>query len=362
MKHNYSLLFICLFFFGNCNQDKVPHERSSESTYYTSKDFKSIHKIDAHVHIRTEDSAFASFSKENNFRVITLSTDEAPGIEVQNEFAIQQLQAFPEVVFYATTFSVIGWDHENWGEKTIAYLKKSFSIGAVAVKLYKNIGMELKDKDGNFIMISDLKFDPIIDFMAKESMPLIGHFGEPKNCWLAIDEMTINGDKGYYKRHPEFHMYLHPQYPSYEDQLTARNEMLDKHPHLKFIGAHLGSLEWSLDSLAGYLDRFPEAVVDMAARVSHIQLHAKRNWQKTHAFFVKYQDRLLYGTDLIIDERMETSEMKTKVLDKWIADWAFFSSDEEMFSTSFEGGFKGLKLPKQIIDKLYRTNAETLFF
>ncbi len=66
-------------------------------------------------------------------------------------------------------------------------------------------------------------------------------------------------------------MYLHPEFPSYEDQIKARDHMLEKHPDLKFIGAHLGSLEWSADELAKRLDKFPNMVVDMAARISHLQ-------------------------------------------------------------------------------------------
>jgi hypothetical protein len=362
MKYNkYCLWLVCIFLFENCNSNKVSDNGESESTYYTIEDFKSISKIDAHVHIRTGDSAFAILAKEHNFRLLTLNTDEDPGIEIQNEFAIQQVQAFPEVVFYATTISVTDWGSDSWEKETIAYLKNSFSRGAVAVKLYKNIGMELKDKYGNLIMVSDSTFDPIINFIVKEHIPLIGHFGEPKNCWLAIDSMTINGDRSYYKRHPEFHMYLHPQYPSYEDQLNAKNEMLDKHPDLKFIGAHLGSLEWNLDSLAAHLDKYSEASVDMAARLSHIQLHAQKNWQKTQDFFIKYQDRILYGTDLIINEKMEAQEIREKVVDKWVSDWTFLSTNEEMVSASFEGIFKGLQLPKGVLDKIYRTNAEKAF-
>lgn len=355
------LLLVCIFLFGSCNSNTVFEDKSSNLTYYIIEEFKFIDKIDAHVHIRTADSTFAIFSKENNFRLLTVNTDEDPGIEQQNECAIQQAHTFPEVVSYATTFSVENWDSDNWESETIAYLKESFSMGATAVKIYKNIGMELKDRHGNLIMINHSRFDPIIDFIVKENIPIIGHFGEPKNCWLPIDEMTIKGDKGYFTRHPKFHMYLHPEFPSYEDQVNARNEMLDKHPGLLFIGAHLGSLEWSLDSLATFLDKYPDASVDLAARLSHIQLHAQKDWQKTHDFFVKYQDRIIYGTDIIIKEGMEGHEIKTKVLGKWINDWTFLCSNEELVSNSFEGAFRGLKLPKAVIDKIYNSNAAKAF-
>lgn len=362
MKGPYWFLLISIFLGERFHLDPRPDEKRFDHGYYTSKDFESIDKIDAHVHLRTTDSAFARLAKEKRFRVLTISTDEAPGVERQNEWAIQQCQAFPNVVSYVTTFSVANLDKESWKKKTITSLQRSFASGAIAVKLYKNIGMELRDEQGTLIMISDGRFDPILDFLERENIPLIGHFGEPKNCWLAVEDMTIEGDRRYYIRHPEFHMYRHPALPSYEAQLEAKDNMLHKHPKLTFIGAHLGSLEWSLDALAAHLDSFPMASVDMAARVSHIQLHAQGNWRKTRDFFIKYQDRILYATDLIIDEEMDDEEMKRKVLDKWKSDWAFFSSDEALLSPSFNGGFKGLKLPKEVIDKLYRLNAEKAFF
>jgi hypothetical protein len=118
-------------------------------------------------------------------------------------------------------------------------IKNSVAKGAIAVKVWKNIGMELRDNEGNFVMIDNPKFDPVFDYMEENNIPLIGHLGEPKNCWLPIDQMTVQGDKNYFAKHPQFHMYLHPEYPSYEEQVNARDRMLEKHPGLQFIGAHL---------------------------------------------------------------------------------------------------------------------------
>lgn len=328
---------------------------------YRIEDFLSVPKIDAHVHIRTNDSAFAVLCEANNFRALTLSTDEVPGIDVQNAFALQQLRILPGTVRYVTTFSATNWADQGWTERTIADLTEAFSKGAVAVKLYKNIGMELTDSQGKFIMISDSIFDPVIDFIAQKNIPLIGHFGEPKNAWLPIEKMTIKGDQRYFTNHPEFHMHLYPSLPSYEDHLKERDEMLGKHPELKFVGAHLGSLEWSLEALSAYLDKYPNASVDLAARVSHLEWHTKEDWQKTRDFFIKYQDRLIYGTDLIIEEGANVSEMKKNVLEKWMKDWTFFCSDERLVSSSFTGSYRGLRLPKGVINKLYCTNAENLF-
>jgi predicted TIM-barrel fold metal-dependent hydrolase len=237
-------------------------------------------------------------------------------------------------------------------------MKNSFSRGAIAVKIYKVIGMSLRDKKGKLVMIDDPRFDPVIDFIQKNDISVLGHLGEPRNCWLPVEKMTIKGDKNYFSQNPEYHMYLHPEFPSYEQQVAARDRMLEKHPRLRFVGAHLGSLEWNVDELAKRLDKFPNMAVDMAARITHLQYQSSKDWQKVHDFLIKYQDRLIYATDLVIDPKSDAMQMKQHVHEVWLSDWKFFVTDDEMSIPDFDGTFKGLKLPKTVVEKIYRLNAE----
>ena len=214
-------------------------------------------------------------------------------------------------------------------------------------------------------MIDNPRFDPILDYLAKTHIPLIGHLGEHKNSWLPLGKMTVKGNRDYARVHPDEYMYLHPERPSYDEYINARDHMLEKHPDLIFIGAHLGSLEWSVDELAKRLDKFPNMAVDMAERISHLQYQALTNWQKVHDFFIKYQDRLLYGTDLrmdamdIINSRIkEPADLRKHAHEIRLRHWKFFTTDEKMIVPKVEGEFKGLKLPAEVIDKLYRKNAE----
>jgi predicted TIM-barrel fold metal-dependent hydrolase len=366
MKFKYLCLCILCVFLQNCAHTKKSSsgEENSKSGFYRAEDFKTVEKIDAHVHVDTDQAAFIQQAKDDNFRLITINWDDAnegPPMEVQQEFAIQQLKAFPDQIAYVTTFSIRNFNNDDWLERTFAYLKNSFSQGAIGVKIYKVIGMSLRDKDGKLVMIDDPRFDPLIDFIVKNNVPVVGHLGEPRNCWLPLEEMTINGDKSYFRANPEYHMYLHPEFPSYEEQIAARDHMLEKHPDLKFIGAHLGSLEWSTDELAKRLDKFPNMAVDMAARITHLQFQSIKNWQKVHDFIIKYQDRLLYGTDLAIESTSNPDELKKRVLDTWVNDWKFFATNDEMSVSDFDGRFKGLKLPKEVIDKIYRENAKKWF-
>jgi hypothetical protein len=183
---------------------------------------------------------------EDRFRLLTLNTSIR-----QRDRAVRQMNEFPDRMSWAATFSLDGWDEPDWQEKTLAYLEESFNMGAVAVKVWKNIGMVLKDRDGNFVMIDDPQFDPVFEYLAGRNIPLVGHIGDPKNCWLPLEEMTVNTDRKYFETHPKFHMYLHPEYPSHEEIMEARDNMLAKHPDLRFIGAHLGSLEWDVEEKPG---------------------------------------------------------------------------------------------------------------
>ena len=151
--------------------------------------------------------------------------------------------------------------------------------------------MAYKDSAGRFIMIDDPKFDPVIEFIIEQEKTVMAHFGEPKNCWLPLDQMTVNNDRNYFKNHPEYHMYLHPEYPCYDDQINARDRFVEKQPDMRFVGAHLGSLEWDVDELAKRLDKFPNMAVDMAARISHLQHQTKLNREKVREFLIRYQDR-----------------------------------------------------------------------
>jgi hypothetical protein len=306
-------------------------------------DFESVKKFDIHIHINTEEIFFIEQAQADNFQFLDIVDDRPFGLplEEQQKIALHHLKKFSKSMAVATTFPVKDWDNDEWTKNTITRLKKSFSDGAIAVKIWKNIGMDLKDETGKFVMVDNVRLDPILDYLALNNIPLLGHNGEPKDCWLPIDEMTFSQD--YYGSHPEYHMYLHPEYPSYQDQIDARDHMLEKHPDLTFMGAHLGSLEWSLDELAKRLDKFPNMHVDLT-RMSNLKLHTYKNRQKTREFFIKYQDRLIYGTDSSINASTNSAEYKKNIHDRLLRDWKINVTDEKNSLENF-GVQDGLKMP-----------------
>ncbi len=352
-----------VIFSGLTGFSQVKQSRAGEQgkqQYYSLRDFPSVKKFDSHVHFNKEDTTFLTQAKADNFQLLTINVDTEyyPPITEQRKIGYELIKKFPDRISFATTFSVKDWGSDEWQKQTLDYLQQSFEQGAIAVKLWKNIGMGLKDKDGKFIMIDDPRFDPVLDFIAKNRKTLIGHFGEPRNCWLPVEKMTVGNDKRYFTAHPEYHMYLHPENPSYEDQVKARDHMLEKHPDLTFVGAHLGSLEWNVDELARRLDKYPNMAVDMAARISHLQHQAVSRRKKVRDFMVKYQDRLIYATDLSVEGTRIPAERNSGAHNTWLNDWKFFVTDAKMKVPHGDGEFMGLKLPKNVIDKIFYTNAQ----
>ena len=203
-------------------------------------------------------------------------------------------------------------------------------------------------------MIDDPAFDPVLEFIASQEKTLVAHIGEPKNCWLPVDSMTVNNDKKYFKRHPEYHMYLHPEYPSHQEITKHRDNMLKKHPTLKVVGCHLGSLEWSVDELAKRLDTYPNFAVDVAARICHFQVQDR---EKVRDFLIKYQDRVIYGTDNEISEIDDLQMRVDEFHNIWLNHWEYFATNSIMTSTIVNNEFQGLDLPETVLRKIYHGNA-----
>ena len=349
--NNLILVLVLAVLISSCGND-----------YYSADDFTSVRKIDTHVHLNSENAALTDLAREDNFFLLTINVD-APraNIEDQRRFALHQIKQSPDRVKFLSTFSMKNWDSAEWAPLTIEHLKSTFAEGALGIKIWKNIGMVQKDSTGKFIMIDNPKFDPVIQYVIDQDKTVLGHLGEPKNCWLPLDQMTVNNDRNYFKNHPEYHMFLHPDYPSYEYQINARDRFLERHPDMRFVGAHLGSLEWDVDELAKRLDKFSNMAVDMAARIGHLQFQTIKDREKIRNFFIKYQDRLIYATDSGISSESDPESSKKNLHKRWLADWKYFVTDETLTADEVNGTFPGLKLPKEVVDKIYRLNATHWF-
>ena len=334
---------------------------SSLEEYYSEADFQKVNKADVHVHIFSESNDFMDQATKDNFKVVSIALDagnQMSRVRRQFQFCRLQKEKNPSTVEIASAFSMEGWDEPDWLDKNLAWLDSSINNGAIAVKIWKNIGMVYRDKENKLIMIDHPKFDPIFKMLTERKIPVIGHLGEPKNCWLPLEEMTTNNDRNYFREHPEYHMYQHPDLPSYEAQIAARDRMLEKNPDLVFVGAHMGSLEWDVDLLGKTFDRFPNMSVDLAARMGQVFYQAHTDPQKVRDFFIKYQDRLLYATDLGASGDESKEVLQKELHETWLRDWKFFVTRDTLTCNLVNEPYRGLQLPRSVVDKIYYQNAK----
>jgi len=340
---------------------------------YTTADFERVRKFDSHVHANTDDHDFLDIARRDNFELLSINVDypDFPPLPEQARVAHALQSEDPAHFHYATTFSMRGFGTDAWTRDTDQAIDAELQRGAVAVKVWKNVGMVEKDAGGRLIMIDDPGFDGVMAHLEAAGVPLIAHQGEPRNCWLPLEEMTTENDRSYFREHPEYHMYLHPEQPSYEALMAARDRFVSHHPRLSFVGAHMASLEWSVDALAQFLDTHPHATVDLAARMTQVQFQSRKDRRKVRRFFLRYQDRILYGTDLTENpltaaDRAQNppilpGQFKQEADAFWRSDWAYLATGATQHIDAIKSDVEGLALPRGVIDKIYFANARRVF-
>ena len=330
---------------------------------YSMADFGQVRKFDAHVHANTPDPAFLEQARADGFELLSINVDypDFPSIARQHAAAVALAARDPAHFHWATTFSMKGFGTPGWTERVDAKLARDVAAGALAVKIWKNVGLAERSADGKLIMLDDPGLAPVAEQVRALGVALIDHQGEPRNCWLPLDQMTTDNDREYFSKHPEYYMHLHPEMPRYEDLMAVRDRFVAAHPKLRFVGAHLASLEYDVDRIAAFLDRFPDATVDMAARMSQVQYQSVRDREKVRNFFIRYQDRVMYGTDLTYGPDADPAEFKREAHTVWSSDWRYLATGESQRVDMIDAEVPGLALPRAVVDKIYYANAVRVF-
>lgn len=312
-------------------------------------------RIDAHAHVFNTAPQFYDMLRRLNLRVVNICVvdkydrgyEEA---EPQHVKALEVFQGSQGRAAWCSTFDPENWEAPGFADRAIALLNRTFADGAIAVKIYKSIGMELKSKAGKYLMPDDPVFDPILDDIEQHDKTLYAHIAEPSAAWRPLDPASPH--YSYYKANPDWHMYLHPERPSKEVILAARDRMLKDHPKLRVVGCHLGSMEEDVSEIAKRFDLYPNFVVDTAARVPDLMLQPR---DKVRAFIIKYQDRVLYATDLEMPARGDPEEAVKRWEAEYARDWEFFATDQAL---TYNGRtVRGLALPTSVLRKFYHDNA-----
>ena len=316
--------------------------------------FAAMQPIDTHVHVFKSDPDFTAMLGRLQLHVLDINVADTQGIYGRLATELERSRNFVQGsqghASLCVTFSPFEFQEQDFASKAIAELRQEFAAGAVAVKIWKNIGMELRRPDGSYVMPDDPAFEPIYQAIAAENKTLVAHVAEPTSSWKALD--PDNPDYEYYKENPEWHMYLHPDHPRKEVILAARDHLLAENPKLRVIGAHLGSMETDVDEIAKRLDLYPNFAVDTAARMEYLMIQPR---DKVRNFLIKYQDRVVYGTDLEFLNDESTADALKEWQQTYARDWKFFATDQML---PYRGRqIQGLKLPEPVLRHIFHDNA-----
>ncbi len=256
--------------------------------------------------------------------------------------AVQNIQDnYPNrfVVFANIDFNGAG--AAGWIDKTVNQLKEDVKQGARGLKVYKSLGMYNKDVDGKRLAIDDPRLDPIWETCGKLGIPVLIHAADPKPFWEAFD--ADNERWLELKTHPRRKRSDDNPAP-WEQIIAEQHRMFKKHPETTFINAHMGWFANDLGRLGQLMDEIPNMNVGIAAIIAELGRQPKF----ARAFFIKYQDRILFGKDSWKPDEfptyfrvLESDDEYFPYHKKYHAFWAMY----------------GMDLPDEVLKKVYYKNA-----
>jgi predicted TIM-barrel fold metal-dependent hydrolase len=305
-------------------------------------------KIDTHLHIHRKSPALLESLERAGWSGLTICDsreigDQPSVLDEMIRGTIELHRQSKGRLAWATTFDARGFESPDFAGRTIAGLREGFQQGAIAVKIWKNIGMGIRSKSGEYLLPDNPALLPVYAAIQESGKTLISHLAEPDAAWLPQES-------GYYKTHPEWSMYQRSGAPSKDAILAARDRILKRYPRLRVIGCHLGSNEDDLDQLATRLDTYPNFAVDLASRVRNL---VRGDRQKVRQFLNKFQDRIIYATDFTLGpgDEARAAESLQRTHDQ---EWQFFATE----SYAGRGGtVPGLALREPLLRKIFHDNA-----
>jgi predicted TIM-barrel fold metal-dependent hydrolase len=254
--------------------------------------------------------------------------------------------------FDAKRFFTIGWmdwrgadaeDFPSFIKLSMERIDRLVSEGIVGFKFWKDLGLTVRDASGELIRVDDERLAPIFDRLGQLGLPVMVHIGDPEAFFLPIDANNERYEE--LAAHPDWSFYG-AQY-SKDDLLNQRDRVFKRHPHTTFVGAHIAENSEDLQRVSAMLDACPNVLVDISARASELG----RQPYSARKFFLRYADRILFGSDLVPDIEM------------YRLYYRFLETDDEYFEypthASRQGRWNiyGLGLPEDVLRKVYRDNA-----
>lgn len=325
-------------------------------------DVENMPRIDFHTHYTYHRDYLNSVLDEWNMQAVVVDVVHGPARERWAAMKAHHAENSDRLIL-CTSFDASRIDEPDFAENVIASLKQDIADGAKIVKVWKNIGMVFKDQAGQFIQIDDPRFQPIWDYLTEQRIPVLAHIGEPRAAWLPLDPKDPHYD--YYANHPQYHAYNLPEIPRWETIIAARDRWLERNPNLVVVGAHMGSMAYDVDEVAKRLDAYPNFYVDTAERFGDLAIQPS---DKVRQFFITYQDRIVFGTDLgtgrpveeLSEEELQ-AEREDLIRRRLEVTWEYVSSSDSLefvrTGTPFKTQTQGLGLPADVLEKFYYRNA-----
>ena len=228
-------------------------------------------------------------------------------------------------------------------------IRDSSAVGMISgLKLFKDFGLRYRNADGSLLAIDDPRWGPIWAVCGELGLPVIMHTADPG---AFFEPITPSNERFFELNvHPNW-SFADPEFPSRRELHLARNRVIAEHPQTTFIAAHFGNDAEDLAELGGWLDEYPNLVIEFASRINELG----RQPNNSRRFFEKYQDRILFGTD------GPWPEARLRLY------WRFLESLDEYFEYSEkqpppQGDWRiyGLGLDKSILKKIYHANASRI--
>lgn len=242
------------------------------------------------------------------------------------------------------------WDvhRPGYGLRMADRLSEAVRQGACGLKLLKDLGLSLKNLEGKLIAPDDPRFDPIWARAGELGIPVLWHCADPISFFQPIDERNERWEELY--RHPEWSFHG-PGFPSHLELIEGRNRVIARHPKTTFICAHMADIPEDLARLGEYLDTYPNMNVEIAARVSELG----RQPYTARKFFIKYADRILFGTDGV--PPMSELIPHFRFLETFDE---YFPYEDNPFPPQGLWNIYGIGLPDDVLEKVYNGNAARL--
>lgn len=239
-------------------------------------------------------------------------------------------------------------DEPDFSERAVEELERAVEKGVQGLKISKQLGLGVKDAQGNYVPVDTPKMDPVWEKCGELGIPVEIHTSDPQAFFTTFDEHN--------ERYEELvdnqnWMFNKPEFFGKDELLQQRNNVVERHPGTIIIGAHFGNLPENLGKVGEWLDKYPNFYVDVDARLSELG----RQPYSARRFIIKYQDRIMFGTD--------GNAMDQPIEDMYRTAWRFLETDDEYFdikkSHKFQARWRvyGLFLPDDVLKKIYQTNA-----